>query len=83
MALKASSRGNVPPFIVMDVLAAANARAEAGHAVFHLEVGQPSTPAPRGVIEAARAALQDEKLGYTESLGIPALRRRIARHYRE
>lgn len=49
----------------------------------HLEVGQPGTPAPRAVIEAARRALTDHRLGYTESFGIPELRDRIARHYRD
>ena len=49
----------------------------------HLEVGQPGTPAPRAVLTAAGAALADHRLGYTESLGVPALRERIARHYRE
>jgi aspartate/methionine/tyrosine aminotransferase len=83
MALKSSQRGAVPPFIVMDVLRAANERAASGNAVYHLEVGQPATPAPRGVVEAARRALDQDKLGYTEALGIPALRQRIARHYRE
>lgn len=83
MSIKIARRGTVPPFIVMDVLAAANERAASGGAVYHLEVGQPSTPAPRGVIEAARRALDGDRLGYTEALGIPALRRRIARHYRE
>jgi aspartate/methionine/tyrosine aminotransferase len=83
MALKTARRGNVPPFIVMDVLAKANERQAQGHAVYHLEVGQPGTPAPAKVIEAARRALGSERLGYTEALGIPALRRRIAQHYRE
>jgi aspartate/methionine/tyrosine aminotransferase len=83
MAIKTSRRGTVPPFIVMDVLAAANERAAAGNAVYHLEVGQPSTPAPKGVIAAARRALDGDRLGYTEALGIPALRQRIALHYRE
>jgi aspartate/methionine/tyrosine aminotransferase len=83
MTIKIARRGMVPPFIVMDVLAAANERAAAGDAVYHLEVGQPSTPAPQGVIAAARRALDGERLGYTESLGTPALRRRIARHYRD
>jgi aspartate/methionine/tyrosine aminotransferase len=83
MAIKIARRGNVAPFIVMDVLAAANERAAAGNAVFHLEVGQPSTPAPRGVIAAARRALDGDRLGYTEALGIPTLRQRIALHYRE
>src|SRR6202008_4860439 len=35
------------------------------------------------VIEAAKRALDHDQLGYTEALGIPALRRRIAQHYRE
>lgn len=82
MALKIARRGNVPPFIVMDVMTAADARAAEGHAVYHLEVGQPSTPAPRGVIEAARRALDGDKLGYTLALGQMPLRQRIARHYR-
>ncbi|MSO85177.1 MAG: aminotransferase class I/II-fold pyridoxal phosphate-dependent enzyme [Rhodospirillales bacterium] len=83
MTLKSSKRGGVPPFIVMDVLRDANARAARGESVLHLEVGQPSTPAPRGVIEAARRALNQDRLGYTEAFGLPELRERIARHYRE
>jgi aspartate/methionine/tyrosine aminotransferase len=80
---KVSRRGRVPPFIAMDVLRAANERAAAGHDVLHLEVGQPGTGAPSRVLEAARAALTRETLGYTEALGIPSLREAIARHYRD
>ena len=83
MALKLSRRSQVPPFIAMDVLRAANERAAAGEDVLHLEVGQPSTPAPSGVLAAARAALSDHALGYTDALGLPALREAIARHYRQ
>src|SRR5690606_28560650 len=87
MALKVARRGGISPFIVMDVMRAANARDQAattpaGRCV-HLEVGQPGTPAPRAVREAAKAALEGERLGYTEALGVPALRERIARHYRD
>jgi len=76
-----SARGNVPPFMVMDVMAAA-ARIEAsgGH-VIHMEVGQPAAPAPQTAIAAARAALDLGKIDYTAAVGIPSLRRRIARHY--
>lgn len=81
MALKRSARGQVPPFIVMDVLAEANRREAAGEDVLHLEVGQPSTGAPSGVIEVAQAALASDRLGYTEALGIDPLRARIARYY--
>lgn len=80
---KVAARGRIPAFIAMEVLRAANERAAAGHDVLHLELGQPGAGAPRPVIEAARRALERERLGYTEALGIPALRTRIARHYRE
>jgi len=83
MALKIADRGRVPPFIVMDVLREANARAAAGHGVLHLEVGQPGAGAPAGVIAAAQRAMTAGPLGYSEALGVPALRRRIARHYAE
>lgn len=83
MPLKVAQRGNVPPFIVMDVMRAANERAATGAAVLHLEVGQPGTPAPRPVIEAAKRALEADNIGYTEASGRPSLRRRIAQHYRD
>lgn len=83
MALKVARRGLIPPFIAMEVMRFANERAAKGDDVLHLEVGQPGTGAPRAVIEAAKAAMQSETLGYTEALGLPALRRRIARHYQE
>jgi len=77
-----SRRSAVPPFMVMDVMAAA-ARIEAsgGHVV-HMEVGQPAASAPASAIAAARAALAG-RLDYTEALGMPSLRARIARHYAE
>lgn len=73
----------VAPFLAMDVLAAAAAKERRGEDVVHMEVGQPSAPAPRPVIEAARAALASGRIGYTEALGLAALRERIARHYAE
>jgi aspartate/methionine/tyrosine aminotransferase len=82
MSVKLSRRALVPPFIAMDVMREANERAAAGENIIHLEVGQPSTPAPRPVLAAAEAALRREVLGYTDAFGIPALREAIARHYR-
>lgn len=82
MTLKIARRGRISPFIVMEVMQAAAAREAAGESVLHLEVGQPGTGAPSGVIAAAEAALRNDTLGYTMALGIPALRARIAEHYR-
>ncbi|MCB2099364.1 MAG: aminotransferase class I/II-fold pyridoxal phosphate-dependent enzyme [Rhodobacterales bacterium] len=79
--MKAAPRGQVPPFIVMDVMRAA-AEAEArGHDIMHMEVGQPATPAPSGVIAAAKAALDADRIGYSLAFGEPALQARLARHY--
>ncbi|MCW5733587.1 MAG: pyridoxal phosphate-dependent aminotransferase [Enhydrobacter sp.] len=75
--------GAVDPFIVMDVMAAAAEKEAAGGTVVHLEVGQPSTPAPRTALAAAHAALDGDRIGYVAALGMPALRERIARHYRD
>src|SRR3569833_1851975 len=81
--LRASGRSEVPPFMVMDVMAAAARIEAAGGQVIHMEVGQPAAPAPKTAIAAAHAALEAARIDYTSALGIPSLRERIARHYRE
>jgi len=73
----------IDPFIVMDVMRAANEREAAGEDIIHMEVGQPATPAPRAARERVVAALDQDRLGYTEALGLPALRERIAQHVLE
>ncbi|MCJ2109567.1 aminotransferase class I/II-fold pyridoxal phosphate-dependent enzyme [Methylobacterium sp. E-041] len=73
----------VAPFLAMDVMAAAAGKARAGEDVVRMEVGQPSAPAPRAVIVAAQRALEGGRVPYTEALGMPELRARIARDYRE
>ena len=81
--LAPSKRSDVPPFIVMDVMAAAAQREAQGAHIIHMEVGQPAAPAPATAIRAAQAALAHGRIGYTETLGITSLRARIARHYRD
>ncbi|MFT8243030.1 pyridoxal phosphate-dependent aminotransferase [Roseomonas sp. BN140053] len=94
MALKVGRGAEAPPFLVMDVIAAANALAAAIPAlpagrpawgeggVIRMEVGQPGTGAPRGAAEAAVAALRaGAPMGYTEAFGLRSLRERIAAHH--
>ena len=83
MTLKVARRADIAPFFAMEVMRAANRHAAAGADVLHLEVGEPAAGAPPRVIEAARAALDSTALGYSEALGLPELRARIARHYRD
>ena len=84
--LKVGRGAHAPPFMVMDVITAANARQAALPAgsphVIRMEVGQPGTGAPAGALAAAAAALRGgDPLGYTEAFGRASLRARIARHY--
>ena len=86
MALKIGRGAEAPPFLVMDVISAANARAASlppgAPGIIRMEVGQPGTGAPRGAAEAAIRALNaGAPLGYTEAFGLVSLRQRIAQHY--
>jgi aspartate/methionine/tyrosine aminotransferase len=79
--MKVSRRSHVPPFAVMEILAAANARRAAGEKVLNLCAGEPSTGASEVVRRRAMDLLSSGDLGYTESLGAPGLRAAIAHHY--
>src|SRR4051794_33214048 len=79
--LTVATRAAVPPFHVMDLLATAAERARTHGDVLNLVAGQPSSPAPRPVREAAKRALDEQVLGYTVSLGIPELREAICEHH--
>ena len=79
--MKNSARGSVDPFIVMDVMEAASKIEKAGHDVIHLEVGQPGTSAPILAKESVIDSLSASTLGYTVALGIPELRKKIAKLY--
>lgn len=79
--MRNSTRSDVDPFIVMDVMEAARRAEETGRKIIHMEVGQPGTGAPQGAIKALAQAMQQGPLGYTVALGLPALRQRIARLY--
>ena len=86
--LKVGRGAAAPPFLVMDVIAAANARQAAlpvgAPHVIRMEVGQPGTGAPAGAVAAAVAALgSGQPLGYTEAFGLRSLRERIVAHYQD
>ncbi|MFT3687557.1 pyridoxal phosphate-dependent aminotransferase [Paenirhodobacter sp.] len=80
--MRFSTRGQVDPFIVMDVMEAARAAEDAGRRIIHMEVGQPSTPAPALARHALVDVLERDTLGYTVALGLPALREGIAALYK-
>lgn len=79
--MRNSTRSQVDPFIVMDVMEAARAAEAEGRHIIHMEVGQPGTGAPQAALDRLAADLKAGPLGYTVGLGLPELRARIARHY--
>ena len=81
--MRNSRRGDVDPFIVMDVMEAARAAEDAGRHIIHMEVGQPGTAAPEAARRALAETMEADALGYTVALGMPALRARIARLYKD
>ena len=81
--MRRSRRSDVDPFIVMDVMEAARREEEAGKHVIHMEVGQPATGAPSQAVKSLNAAMDEGALGYTVALGLPALRKRIAKLYKD
>jgi len=77
-----ASRANVPPFHVMDLLAAADRRRRDHGDLVNFVAGQPSTGAPQAVrAEAVRLLGGSDPLGYTVAVGIAELRERIADHH--
>jgi aspartate/methionine/tyrosine aminotransferase len=79
--MRVSSRSEVDPFIVMDVMEAARQAEASGRHIVHMEVGQPGTGAPQAAIRALNGAMAAGPLGYTVALGLPELRTRIAQMY--
>ena len=74
-------RGNVDPFIVMDVMENARIAEETGRKIIHMEVGQPSSAAPSGALERTSHMIKSNPLGYTVALGLPELRKKISNLY--
>jgi len=74
---------DIAPFRVMELMERAKHHEQEGRRVVHFEVGEPDFPSPPSVLAAGQAALAAGHTKYTQALGIPALRERIARYYEE
>ncbi len=81
--MRSSNRGNVNPFIVMDIMEKAREVSSLGINVVHMEVGQPGTSAPKAALDYLEKTMRNESMGYTVALGLPQLRKKIANLYSE
>jgi aspartate/methionine/tyrosine aminotransferase len=71
----------IEPFLAVEVFQRAQALAEEGIDVVHLEFGEPDFETPPVIREAAERALKDGRTRYAHTLGILPLREAIALHY--
>jgi aspartate/methionine/tyrosine aminotransferase len=73
----------IAPFRVMELMERAKLLESRGERVVHFEVGEPDFETAPSIVSAGQRALADGQTKYTQALGIPALRERIADYYRQ
>jgi aspartate/methionine/tyrosine aminotransferase len=78
----ASRIADIEPFHVMALIARARELEQQGRTIANMVVGEPDAPTPPLIAEAGIRAIQDGRVGYTQSLGITPLREAIAGWYR-
>tara|TARA_R110001592_G_scaffold29350_10_gene106661 strand:+ start:40439 stop:41593 length:1155 start_codon:yes stop_codon:yes gene_type:complete len=80
--LKLSSRSDIAMFQALDILRQVNEREAEGIDIVRMGAGQPCFGAPQAALDYAIEMIQkDPRQGYTEAVGMPALRERIAAYY--
>jgi aspartate/methionine/tyrosine aminotransferase len=67
----------------MSLLARARELEAAGHAIVHMEIGEPDFASAEPILAAGMQMLRSGQMHYTPAAGLPALREAIATHYRE
>ncbi len=78
-----SQRGATPSIVEKLAKLACELETKQGKKIIRLQVGQPSTGAPKAALQAAIKAINQLPLGYTQAAGITPLRQRLAQHYLE
>jgi aspartate/methionine/tyrosine aminotransferase len=79
----ASRMAGIEPFHVVALVTRAKALEAQGRDIVNLVIGEPDFPTPRPIVEGGIEALRANRIGYTPSLGTPALREALAGWYRE
>ena len=76
-----SKRSMIKPFLAIDMLTQANKLKSKGADIVHMDVGEPGIKPHENLIKYLKNLIDREELGYTEPIGIPDLRHKIAEHY--
>jgi aspartate/methionine/tyrosine aminotransferase len=76
-----SKRSKISPFLAINMLTRANKLKSEGKDIIHMDVGEPGFNTPSHILKYAKTIIEEKKVGYTEAIGIPALREKIVDHY--
>ena len=79
----AARLADIEPFHVVELLTRARQLESEGRDIIHMEVGEPDSPTPELITNAAVNAINSGKTKYTQALGLPELREAISAFYRE
>ena len=72
----------LPPYVIAEVNALRHAARQAGRDIIDLGMGNPDLPPPQHVIDKlCEVAMKPDAHGYSQSKGIPGLRRAQANYY--
>ena len=71
------------PSIAEELAEKARALQQGGKDIVYLQVGQPSTGAPAGVMEAVDRANRSSPMGYSGAAGMPELQQRLSQQYHD
>ncbi len=79
---KISNRSDINMFRALDMLSKVKEYEAQGIDIARMGAGQPNVGAPKEALDYAVSMIQnDPRQGYTEAIGMPALRERIAQYY--
>ena len=77
-----STRSNISPFYVMNLLEKAKEMELEDKKVYHLELGEPQVKTPNLIKEEVQRLVRKGIPGYTPSNGIYLLRKKISHYYK-
>ena len=78
----AARMADIEPFHVVALVTRAQALEAQGRSIVNMVVGEPDFPTPAPIVEAGIAALRENRIRYTPSLGGTALREALSQWYR-
>jgi aspartate/methionine/tyrosine aminotransferase len=80
--IKTSKRSNINPFYAIEIFEKGQSYLKNNRKIINLSLGEPSASLPYELKKMLADKIFNTRFGYTESIGIPNLRKAIVGHYK-